>query len=165
MTDTVFPHSSGLLRRFAVAAWGACLGTLAATALTATLIAVRGDTHDHQHTALLPSEYLKQIEVVPWQEGYEHLWYAFICVLGALGGWAAARFGRVSPWLALAAGVSFVPVCAWACRGVFEGRIPLERLFAGTAILAVPLFGAREPPVNSPTLNAHPKSPRRSQCG
>jgi hypothetical protein len=140
MADSQSPDPSGILRRFAIAGWGACLGTLVATTLTATLIAVRGDTHDHQHAALLPSEYLKEIEVVPWQESYEHLWYALTCGFGVLGGWAAARYGRASSWLALVAGLSFVPICAWACRGVFEGRVPLERLLACMVILAVPLL-------------------------
>ena len=46
---------------------------LVATLLTFAAIRARGDTHDHAHPALLPSEYLKPYEVVPWQERYESI--------------------------------------------------------------------------------------------
>jgi hypothetical protein len=95
--DMPTPNSSSidtLLRRLAVAAWGACCGTFIAIAITAALILIRGDTYDRPHPDLLSSEYLKHFEDVPWQERYERTWYFLTCVLGALGGWLATRYLR-----------------------------------------------------------------------
>src|SRR5215470_13360430 len=139
MGDLTPPAPSDLLRRLAVAAWGACCGVLLATVVTATLIAIRGDTQDRPHAALLLSEYLKDYGIVPWQERYEQTWYALVCAGGVLCGWVATRFVRVSPWSAMTAAVAFVPVAAWACRGVFTADPSIERLLACAGVLMVPL--------------------------
>jgi hypothetical protein len=136
-----------LLRRLAVAAWGVACGVLFATAATAAIIAVRGDTQDRPHPALLHSEYLKAFELVPWQERYERTWYALVCAGGALGGWAATRFARVSPRLAVPAVLAFVPVAAWACRDVFAAELGVGRLLACAAILAVPVLWRSQCPL------------------
>jgi hypothetical protein len=133
------PTANELLRRLGVAAWGVCLGLLAATAATAALVAARGDTQDVRHPDLLPSQYLQSLEVVPWQERYERTWYGLACACGALGGWAVLRFARPIPALAALTVVAFVPAGFWACRGVFEGHPSAFRLLAGAAVLAVPL--------------------------
>jgi len=86
-------------------------GVLFATAATATLIAVQGDTHDAAHPSILSSEAMKTYVVIPWQERYERNWYALACVGGALGAWLAARFVRV-----------------WRKRGYFESEMWLDCL-------------------------------------
>src|SRR5947207_13045688 len=111
--------ATDLLRRFATALWGACVGVLIATIATGATIAARGDTHDRPHAGLLPSAYLSPYEMVPWQEKYEHSWYVLACAAGAACAWAAVRFVRPSPWLAALAAVAAVPMIAEACRGVF----------------------------------------------
>jgi hypothetical protein len=140
LTVTDSPSASDLLRRLAVAGWGACCGVLIATAATAALIAVNGDTEDLPHPALLSSSYLKCYEVVPWQERYERMWYALLCVTGPLCGWAAARVLRLPPVLAGVAAVAFVPLANWACEGVFAADPSIERLLACAGVLAVPLL-------------------------
>lgn len=140
MTHSTQLAPPDFLRRLAIAGWGVGCGVLFATTFTATLIAVRCDTENRRHAALLSSQYLKEIDVVHWQERYEHSWYALVCAGGALCGWAALRFARVSPWPAMLAAIAFVPFAAWACRGVFAGSLAIERLLACTAILAVPLL-------------------------
>jgi hypothetical protein len=152
MSDPTLPAPSDLLRRLAVALWGACFGVLIATAATAALIAVRGDTQTTQHPALLPSVYLSGFEALPWQERYERTWYAIMCAGGALCGWLAARFARVSPWLAAAAAVAFVPVASWACQGVFAANPSVERLLGGAGILAVPLLWRTRGAGRTPTV-------------
>jgi hypothetical protein len=139
-----------LLRRLAVALWGACVGVLVATAVTAAAIAIRGDTEDQPHPALLSSEYLKAFEMVPWQERYERMWYALVCAGGALGAWVATRFVRPSPWLATASVVAFVPVAAWACGAVFAAEFAVGRLLACAGVLAVPVVLSRVAPAGMP---------------
>jgi hypothetical protein len=142
MTDPVSPAPSDLLRRFAVAAWGACCGLLIATAGTAALIALTGDTTDRPHPDLLPSAYLKDFEVVPWQERYERIWFTLMCAAGPVCGWAAARYLRISPLLVTPAVIAFVPLAQWACAGVFAAESSIERLLACAGVLAVPAFGS-----------------------
>ena len=137
-------NPSDLLRRLAVALWGACVGVLLATVITAALIAVRGDTQDRPHPALLASEYLKPYEVVPWQERYEHLWYVLVCVAGAACGWLAVRFTRPLPLLAAVAAIAFVPAAAEACRGVFLGKWVSGRLWTCAGVLALPVLSTRD---------------------
>jgi len=143
MIHSVPLPSSEILRRLVVAAWGTCCGLLAATVLTAALIAIRGDTHDQPHPALLASEYLKDYEIVPWQERYERTWYALACAGGALCGWAAIRFAKVSAWIALPAACGFVPAVGWSCRGVFSGEFPIGRFLVCLVILLLPLIAPR----------------------
>lgn len=135
MTDS--PAPSNLLRRLAVAAWGSCCGVLIATATTAALIAVNGDTEDRPHPALLPSAYLKDFEVVPWQERYERIWFTLMCATGPLCAWAAARWLQPSPWLAFGAVAAAVPLLHWACQGVFAADPSIERLLACAGVLSI----------------------------
>jgi hypothetical protein len=159
--DMPTPNSSSidtLLRRLAVAAWGACCGTFIAIAITAALILIRGDTYDRPHPDLLSSEYLKHFEDVPWQERYERTWYFLTCVLGALGGWLATRYLRERAWWTLPAIIAFVPAAAWTCRGVFKGQTHLDRFLATAAILSFPLllqFLRRSSPP-APSVNEAP---------
>jgi hypothetical protein len=151
--DRVMAHSisstpSDQLRRLVVAGWGVCCGVLIATAITAALIVVRGDTYDHPHPALLSSEYLKHFEDVPWQERYERTWYALSCVLGALGGWVATRYSRIGMSWTLPALIAFVPAAAWICRGVFKGHTNLDRFLATAAILSLPLLRRSSRPLS-----------------
>src|SRR5581483_3405754 len=141
MTDPVSPAPSDLLRRLAMAAWGACCGVLIATAGTAALIAANGDTQDRPHPDLLPSEYLKCYEMVPWQERYERIWFTLMCAAGPLCGWAAARFLSIAPLSIVPAVIAFVPLARWACAGVFAADPSLERLLACAGVLAVPSVG------------------------
>ncbi len=129
-----------LLARLAVAMWGVCWGVLFATIAVSVLIAVRGDTADELHPALLRSEYIVPYEKVPWQEHYEHLWYVFVCVAGACGAWVA-QYIQPSPWLAALAAVAFIPAETAACRGVFHGKLATGRTITATAFLLVPLLG------------------------
>ena len=140
MADPVSSTASDQLRRLLVAGWGVCCGVLIATAITAALILVRGDTYDHPHPALLSSEYLKHFEDVPWQERYERTWYALSCLLGALGGWMATRYSRAGMLWTLPAVIAFVPAAAWICRGIFKGQTNLDRFLATAAILSLPLW-------------------------
>ena len=135
MTDPV-----DLLRRFARAAWGACWGVLIAIAATAALIAVNGDTVDRLNPSLIPSKYLKDYEIVPWQERYERIWYTLMCAAGPLCGWVAARLGRVSPWVAATVAVAFVPLAGWACAGMFSANPSIGRLLICAGVLVVPLL-------------------------
>lgn len=138
MIDASSAAPADLLRRLAVAAWGACCGVLIATATTSILIAVNGDTTDRPHPALLSSAYLKDFEFVPWQERYERIWFALMCASGPMFGWAAARWLRLSPGVALGAVVAAVPLLHWACQGVFAGDPAIERLLTCAAVLVVP---------------------------
>jgi hypothetical protein len=140
MITTTSSASSDLLRRLVIATWGVCCGVLIATAITAALIAVRGDTQTRQHPALLSSIYLGEFHAIPWQESYERMWYTLVCVAGALCGGLAARFVHLSSWLAAPAVIAFVPVASWACRGVFSANPSIERLLACAGILALPLM-------------------------
>jgi hypothetical protein len=130
------------IRRFAVAAWGVCWGVLLATATTTAMIAVKGDTQDHNHASLLQSDYLTPYARVPWQEHYEQSWYVLLCICGALCGWAATRFTKPSPWLVLLTMCFFIPAATDYCRGVFGGKLVPERFFRCAGMLLVPLAGA-----------------------
>ena len=93
MTSTTItqPGPTDLFNRFVVAAWGACRGLTLATILTALLIVFRGDTLDHRHPSILPSDAMQVYVVVPWQEHYEHLWYALVCIgVRCARGWQSA---------------------------------------------------------------------------
>jgi hypothetical protein len=140
MVDPAVHRPSDLVRRLSVASWGVCCGILLATAITAVLVAANGDTWNQHHKVALTFDYVREFGSVPWQERYERTWYALVCIAGALCGWAAIRYSRVSPWLALAAALAFVPVALWACRGVFVGKFVTIRLLDCAAILAVPLL-------------------------
>ncbi len=135
--DTSF---ADVLQRFGVAAWGTACGMLIAAALTAAIIAIRGDTIDQPHPSVLPSESMSSFVVVPWQERYERVWYLLICVAGALGAWAAARFVRPSPWLSGAAALAFVAAAFPLGASVFTTEFDTGRLFICAAILAIPLL-------------------------
>ncbi|MCE9561365.1 MAG: hypothetical protein K8U57_04865 [Planctomycetes bacterium] len=136
-------HLNSPLRRLAVAAWGVCWGVLLATTATAAMIAVNGDTQNRSHPALLRCEYLQPYEIVPWQEHYEQSWYVFVCVAGALGGWAATRFARPSPCLIAMAVIVFIPAATGMCRSVFAGKLVLGKMLTCVGILTIPLLTRR----------------------
>ncbi len=133
-------RAESLLPRLMTASWGVCWGVLLATAATAAMIAINGDTQNKSHPALLRCEYLQPYEVVPWQERYEQSWYMLMCVTGALGAWAATRFARPSPCLVAIAVIAFIPVATGVCHGVFAGKMVLGRMLTCAAILSVPML-------------------------
>lgn len=166
MVDPVSSTPASLLRRLVIAGWGVCCGTFLATAITTVLIAGHGKSPQSLHPSLLPSEYLTRFGEVYWQERYERIWFALVCMLGSLGGLVAARFVRPSARLALPAIIAFIPAAAWVCRGVFKGETNLDRFLAIAAILSLPLFrrAPRPAPTDeplSPVVDATPPSSRR----
>ncbi|MCE9561366.1 MAG: hypothetical protein K8U57_04870 [Planctomycetes bacterium] len=129
-----------LLSRLAVAAWGVCWGILLASAVVVTHVAITGDTQDQAHPDILNSESMAAFVVVPWQERYERMWYAMVCVGGALGGWAAVRFVRPSPVLAALAAIIFVPAVVPACASAFSVTPDAEQVLLCAGLLAIPLL-------------------------
>jgi hypothetical protein len=127
------------LGRVAVAAWGACWGVLIASAAVAAHVALTGQTQDQLHPGILDSESMAHFVRVPWQERYERMWYALVCVAGALCGGVAVRFVRPSPWLAAAGSLAFVPLAMPACASVFTTASDVGRLLLCAGVLAVPL--------------------------
>ncbi len=129
-----------LLRRLAVAAWGVCWGVLLASVTVAALVAFNGDTQDQSHPDILNSESMASFVKVPWQERYERIWYALVCVAGALGGFAALRFVRPSPALAAIAAIAFIPAVMPACESVFSVSANVLRLLLCMGLLSLPLL-------------------------
>lgn len=126
------------LGRVAVAAWGACWGVLIASVAVAAHVAVTGQTQDRAHPGILESESMATFVRVPWQERYERMWYALVCVAGALCGGVAVRFVRPSPWLATASALAFVALAVPACASVFTTAPDIGLWFLCAGALAVP---------------------------
>ncbi|WP_439621596.1 hypothetical protein [Gemmata sp.] len=159
------------LGRVAVAAWGVCWGVLLASVAVAAHVALTGQTQDQLHPGILESESMASFVRVPWQERYERMWYALVCVAGALCGGLAVRFVRPLPWLAAACVIAFVPVAVPACASVFTTAPDVVRLLMCAGVLTLPLAwrvlgerGAsppRVPGVASPRCADAPRSPKR----
>jgi hypothetical protein len=127
------------LGRIAVAAWGACWGLLLASAVVAAHVALTGQTQNQLHPGILESESMVSFVRVPWQERYERMWYALVCVAGALCGGVAVRFARPRPWLAAACVLVFAALAVQACASVFSTAPDVLRLLLCGGVLSVPL--------------------------
>ncbi|MFO0822110.1 MAG: hypothetical protein U0792_03155 [Gemmataceae bacterium] len=136
-------NSTDLLRRLAVASWGVCWGVLIASAMIAVMIAVRCDTQDQLHPGILNSDSMQSFVRVPWQERYERIWYALVCVAGGLCGWTAVRYLKPSPAMAAIAAIAFVPLATPLCESAFSVNLDVTRLMLCAAFLTVPLLASR----------------------
>ncbi|MBA4189949.1 MAG: hypothetical protein C0467_18345 [Planctomycetaceae bacterium] len=156
MTDSptdLTPTPAHMLGRLAMAAWGVCWGILFASVTVAGLVAVNGDTQDRMHPGIIQSDSMQSYVRVPWQERYERVWYALVCVSGGLGGFAAVRFVRPSPALAALAAIVFVPVAQTACASVFTEHSNVLRLLMCGVLLTIPLL--RRPATTATTIPPH----------
>ncbi|VTT97519.1 unnamed protein product [Gemmataceae bacterium] len=127
------------LGRVAVAAWGACWGVLLASGVVAAHVALTGQTQDQAHPGILESESMASFVRVPWQERYERMWYALVCVAGGLCGGVAVRFVRPSPPLAALGAIAFVVLAVPASASVFTTAPDVARLLLCAGVLALPL--------------------------
>jgi hypothetical protein len=134
-----FTHTL-LLRRLALAGWGVCVSLLIASAVVAVVIKLHSNQEDTWHPALLPSAYLKDYVVIPWQERYERLWFLLTCTIGPICGWAVIRFLRPSPWACLGAIAAAIPLLRWLCDGIFAGHFDGKRFLLAAVALHLPLW-------------------------
>jgi len=109
-----------------------------ACVVVAAHITITGDTQDQLHPDILQSESMSAFISIPWQERYERMWYALVCVLGGLGGFVSSRFVRPNIPLAALASIAFVPAIAAVCRSVFSANTePLQFLIC-SVLLSIP---------------------------
>lgn len=152
-----------LIRRLAVAGWGAGWGFLLSSVAIAALIHFNGELRDTQHPALLPSAYLSSYVVIPWQERYERLWFILACAIGPLTGWMAIRFFRPSPWASILAVLLAIPALRWACASLFSGNPDPLRLLLAVVVLLIPFIFRITQPADAELADDRPAMSRTRQ--